>query len=446
MAGLIALFGGWSGALADPPAGAQSTAASPSSSDAAVSMPQSSFFSSLKQSLRGNDHVAVRGHFDLGTPPNVRRYYCLVDTKTGTKESNAVVGEPIPLTDAMTGIKNSAVSFYSCTTAEQQGILVTTGYVLTGAAARANATAAATASAVGAVNPAAAAVAPVLQVQAQPQTPRLPATAPIDAPAKQIDITQIEIAGLKLGMSPDEVRAVLKSKNLLNYNESSETLSYLDSAKGVMQSIPNGRFVNVIAAWTPPPASAAVDTFEVDGESFEVMFTPTPGKERAMGIIHTVGYSPANAIREVALENGLVKKYGGSSGSYDLPESPTWRLQSSGDVTLGDPCNRRGIFGGLGGLKSANTARENLALKKSPEDFKFQTDRCGIAIVTEDHFTANGGAMREDRIVTRYTVTAYSPAIGLDGAKAAAQLIQAAGGTARKSDASRARDHAAPSL
>jgi len=248
---------------------------------------------------------------------------------------------------------------------------------------------------------------------------------------------QIDIGGIKLGMSPDEVRAALKSKKLLDYNESAETLSYLDAAKGVMQPIPNGRFVNVIAAWTPPPSSPDGDTFKVDGESYQVMFTPVPAKERVMSIVHSVGYSPPNAVRETALESGLVKKFGGF-GPNDLPESPTWRLQSGGDVQVGDPCNRRGVFGWLGELKGRE--RENLALKRTPEDFKFEVDHCGVAIVTEDHFTANGGALREDRLVTRFTVSAYSPSMAFDGAKAATQLIQASGGTAKGPDASRAKE------
>ena len=158
-----------------------------------------------------------------------------------------------------------------------------------------------------------------------------------------------------------------------------------------------------------------------------------------MGIVHSVGYSPANAIHEAALENGLAKKFGGFAESDDLPASPTWRVQSSGNVLVGDPCNRRGTLGGLGALTVANPARENLALKWTPEDFKSQIDHCGLAIVTEDHFVENSGALRADRLVTRFTVTAYSPSIGLEGAKGAEQLIHAAGGPARKSDASRAK-------
>src|SRR5579863_3703637 len=105
-AGLLLYFVGYIGAVAD---------------DAPQSLPQDGFFSSLKQSIKqGYDQEAVRGHFDLGSAPNVRRYYCLVDIKTGQREPNAVVGELIPIADGMTGVKNSAVSFYRCANAEQQ--------------------------------------------------------------------------------------------------------------------------------------------------------------------------------------------------------------------------------------------------------------------------------------------------------------------------------------
>jgi hypothetical protein len=247
-------------------------------------------------------------------------------------------------------------------------------------------------------------------------------------------------------MSPDEVRAILKSKKLFDYYESTETLGHFDSAKGALQPIANGRFVNVIATWARPPSSPVGDARGEDGESYEVMFTPVPGKERAMAIVHSVGYSPANAVRETALENGLVKKYGGFTAPDDLPGSPTWRFQSGGNVQVGDPCNRRGIFGGLSGLNVGNATRQNLALKTTPDEFRFQMDRCGIAIVTEDHSTANDGAPREDRIVTRFTVTAYSPSIGFEGATTAAQLIQAAGDAVNKASTARAKDELAPNL
>jgi hypothetical protein len=417
------LLGAGNGALADPPSGPDAGAAS--TSDAPKTLPEGSVFLSLQQSFKENpDVLEVRGHFDLGTPPKVQRYYCLINIKTGHKDLNGVLGELVPRKGGTTGIKNIAVSLYSCADAQQQGMLVTAGYVLSGAASVAMASAA----------------------QAQTSTLSPPPPPVLSANKVGMSLEQIDIAGVRLGMSPDEVRAALKSKKLLDYDESAETLSYLDPAKAVMQPISNGHFVNLIAAWTPPAISSAGDTFEVDGESYEVMFTPVPGKERAMAIVHSVGYSLANAVQEATLESGLVNKYGGFSGPNDLPESPTWRLQSSGTLQVGDSCNRRGVFGGLGGLNVAKVSRENLALKRAPEDFKNQIDRCGIAIVTEDHFTANGGALHADRLVTRFTVTAYSPALAFEGAKTAAELIKSAGGPAKKSDAPRVKDQPASNL
>jgi hypothetical protein len=213
---------------------------------------------------------------------------------------------------------------------------------------------------------------------------------------------------------------------LRHYKEWTETLSFLSGA-GTSQSIPNGRFVNVIAAWTPPAAAAAVEDFESTGESFEVMFTPVPGAERAMAIVHTQGFSRQDAIHETALDEGLVKKYGGYVAAGALPESVTWRFQSDGSVQVGDACGRRGTFGGLGGLSVANAPRENLALRNTPQELQSQVERCGDATVTADHYTPNGGALPTDRLVTRFTVTAFSPALGLEGARRAAQLVQAAG-------------------
>jgi hypothetical protein len=313
----------------------------------------------------------------------------------------------------MTRIESATVSLYRCDDAEKQGMLVTTGY----------------SSRVGAGG----VVAPASQAHTQVGGPALP-----DAPDK------VDVAGVKLGMSPDEVRAILKSKKLFGYYESTETLGRFDSTKGALQPIANGRFVNVMATWAPAPSVG--DARGEVGESYEVMFTPVPGKERAMAIVHSVGYSPADAVRETALENGLVKKYGGFATPDDVPGSPTWRFQNGGNVQVGDPCNRRGIFGGLSGLNVESATRQNLALKTTPDEFRFQMDRCGIAIVTEDHSTANGGAPREDRIVSRFTVTAYSPSIGFEGATTAAQLIQTAGDAENKASAARGKDQLAPNL
>jgi SnoaL-like domain len=129
---LAILFDGSSGALADPQAGeANGAAASSAAGDAQTPAPTGNFFSSLKQAFQQDlNREVVRGHFYVGSPPDAHRYYCLVDAKTGKGETNGVAGEPVLRPDGMTGIKAGAVSFYSCVNAEQQGILVTTGYTL----------------------------------------------------------------------------------------------------------------------------------------------------------------------------------------------------------------------------------------------------------------------------------------------------------------------------
>jgi hypothetical protein len=422
--------------IADPQASRYATPnASPPPASAADapsewhSMAQDGLFSSIKQNLRESALEVVRAHFDLGEPPNVRRYYCLVNPKTGRREPNGVLGDPFPRPDGMTGIKFDAVSMYTCSLAEQKGYLVSTGYVLVGPALG-RAAPAAPAAAASTPPPAAVAprVAPAPAVEAPPPPVRMAAD-------------KIDVAGVKLGMSPDAVRAVLKSKNLHHYKEWTETLSSL-SAAGVSQPIPNGRFVNVIATWTPPAAAAAGEDFESAGESFEVMFTPVPGAERAMAIVHTEGFSPQDAIHETALDAGLVKKYGGYISAGALPESVTWRFQGDGSVQVGDACGRRGTFGGLGGLSVANAPRENLALRRTPQELQSQVERCGDATVTADHFTPNAGALPADRLVTRFTVTAFSAALGLEGARKAAQLVQAAG----PSSEARSKDGKTPDL
>jgi len=391
-------------------------------------MPQDGVFSSIKQNLRESEQEVVRGHFDLGEPPNVRRYYCLVNPKNGRPEPNGVLGNPVSRPDGMTGIKIDSVSMYTCGRAEQKGYLVSTGYVLLGVAlARAAPPAAA---------PPPAAVVPA--VGAAPLAAAPPSVPP--APAVRMAADRIDVAGVKLGMPPDAVRAVLKSKNLRHYKEWTETLSALGGA-GASQPIAHGLFVNVIAAWTPPTAAAADGDFEGAGESFEVMFTPVPGRERALAIVHTQGFSRQDAIHETALDEGLVKKYGGYVGAAALPESVTWRFQSDGSVQVGDACGRRGTFGGLGSLSVANP-RENLALRRTPQELQSQVERCGDATVTADHFTLNGGALPGDRLVTRFTVTAFSPALGLDGARKAAVLVQAAGPASE----ARPKDGKAPDL
>jgi ketosteroid isomerase-like protein len=129
--GLLLLLGEHAEAVADPPATATGSAPSGSASDAQSLEAKGSFMSSLKQAFSEDlDKEVVRGHFDVGSAPDTHRYYCLVNPKTGKSEPNGVAGQLVMRHDKMTGIKGAAVTFFSCAEAEQKGILVTTGYVL----------------------------------------------------------------------------------------------------------------------------------------------------------------------------------------------------------------------------------------------------------------------------------------------------------------------------
>jgi hypothetical protein len=176
--GVALSIGACAGALANPQTGADSTAsATPSSTDAPPSLPQNSFFSSLKQGFNKDfDHEVVRGHFDQGSPPNSHRYYCLVDPKTGKRESNGVLGQTIRMPGGMTGIKDSSVSLYRCADAEKQGLLVTAGYGVGADAGSKPALQPSAAAPVTTVPSAAPAAAPIAAVAAAP-----PAAAPIAA-------------------------------------------------------------------------------------------------------------------------------------------------------------------------------------------------------------------------------------------------------------------------
>ncbi len=392
--------------------------ASPTASDAPAAVPQANIFSSLKQAFKQDfDHEVVRGHFDVGAGSGARRYYCLADPKTGRKEPNGVPGKPVPRPDGMTGIKATAVSTYGCDSAEQQGILVTTGYVLSGALSGVNTPA---------------------------PRPADAAAAPGAARSAEASPGRVDVAGVKLGMSPDEVRAVLRSKQLLDYYESTDSLVHSGSGGDGVRSPPGAHFVNFIAAWTAPGSSGGSGQAVEDAESFEVMFTPVPGRERAMAIIHSSAYSLPNAIRESDLKRALVTKYGGFAAAGDLPASPTWRIQSGGGTQVGDSCERRGVVGGLEGSSPAIADRKNLALKTTLEEFRFQIERCGVAIVTEDH-AAGGDAPHGERSIVRFTVTAYSPSIGFEGAAAAAQLIGAGANAGTRADLPR-KGQPAPAL
>lgn len=176
---LVVCLAGWSGAGADPPAG-----------DAQVAESKGGFLSSFRQALEQDpSRDVVRGHFEVGTPPDTHRYYCLVNPKNGKNEENGVRGTPYVRSDGMTGLKEPAVSALNCADAEKRGLLVTQGYVLKGlptTPAAPAATAAAVAAPAAAAAAAPAAVAPVAAAAPVTAAPVAAAAVPAAATAAAV--------------------------------------------------------------------------------------------------------------------------------------------------------------------------------------------------------------------------------------------------------------------
>jgi hypothetical protein len=154
-------------------------AADPPASDTQVAESKGGFLSSFRQAIEQDPaRDVVRGHFEVGTPPDTHRYYCLVNPKNGKNEENGVRGTPFVRSDGMTGIKEPAVTQLNCADAEKRGLLVTEGYVLKGAAVKtAPASAAAAAPAAAATAAPAASAAPAAAAAAPAAAAAVPAAA-----------------------------------------------------------------------------------------------------------------------------------------------------------------------------------------------------------------------------------------------------------------------------
>jgi len=218
----LLLLAGQSTVPADPPAAPGGAASSSQSAS------QGGFLSSLKQAFDQNmERQVVWGHFDVGSPPDTHRFYCLVDPKTGKRAPNGVAGEPFRRHDGTTGLKSPAISPVPCSEAEQKGILITSGYTVPAAAGNspvpktapaaapgaaaapvaASAAAAASGAAVASVHaPAAAPAAPA----SAPAAASMPATAAAPAAAAAVAVPAAPAAATAQG---SELRAQMEAAN-----------------------------------------------------------------------------------------------------------------------------------------------------------------------------------------------------------------------------------------
>jgi hypothetical protein len=376
------------------------------------------FFSSLSSAVRqGFDPKAVRGYFDQGGI----RYYCLTDTKTGEVVPNAVMGTTTPEPNGHLSFHQTGVSAISCDDIERSGKLVLQS----------------SQKSQGAATPS------QLQQNAEGQSARGGSTL---ASTTTNDLARFEVAGLRLGAPPDEIRRTLKAKRLQEYDEGTATLSFDDQIHGPNHRtpIPNGHFLNVIATATFAVDHQVGSGIFVDSDWFEVHFSPLPGSEQAIEIVRTVSYSPEHAIRETALIDELKRKYGEPSNELKYAGHVQSRgLSTHGFIwitgTSADLCKHFAApsleqvdddatygprdFQSVLGHDSPNAAT-NVAFVIPVVWQRLQA--CGSLVLTVSWITRNSDAPAEQHVVAKMQVAASALQLGKQAAFAAAQMIKQA--------------------
>lgn len=134
--------------------------------------------------------------------------------------------------------------------------------------------------------------------------------------------------GIRLGMTPGEVKPLLQGRKPLRVNEHRGALLY-PSASGGQQQIPGSQYVRLV-----------VGTIVGGDESVAVNFTPSAGSERAVSIERKQTFRPGQEPSHEATLSALTKKYGPFSFKRD-PYNGTsikyvWRFDAHGvlrDVT-----------------------------------------------------------------------------------------------------------------
>jgi hypothetical protein len=112
----------------------------------------------------------------------------------------------------------------------------------------------------------------------------------------------LDIAGVKLGMTADEVRAVLKARKS-RVQEYLATLTYVDSTTQLPRRIPDSMFVNVMVQTIRPARDEPTETLTV-------FFSPIPGHEQVVAVTRRNQYPRDGEVREVDVQRSLANQFG----------------------------------------------------------------------------------------------------------------------------------------
>jgi hypothetical protein len=240
----------------------------------------------------------------------------------------------------------------------------------------------------------------------------------------------IDIMDLHLGMTAEAARALIKARQWKDYyEESSTTLSFLDSTKSGLQSeqivaVPDGKFLNEMLGY-----SRTLEGDEANIDQLGVFFSPLPGHERVVGVFHSVRYAHAHQVLVSEFTKALLDKYGQDYWPRNQVPRQQYRWIHTAqpirdDVTAGQ-CVPMGLDKSLrGGNGRVNS--KNPVLASTPANLIAVAAKCGSVIVDVAFFVVNPRDPLAQQVISGYEISMTSPSLALESAREAARLIKTA--------------------
>ncbi len=312
----------------------------------------------------------------------------------------------------------------------------------------------------------------IIARQAGGATPNPGASSTGATPAKIPDGDQpihndVDILGLKLGMSPDQARPLVKARKLQNYLELSQELAFPDPVTGIALSIPNGNMLTFIVGASGNRGYGRIGGLSADYETLSASFTPVPGAERLVMIVHKVGLRIDEALREDSFYNALTAKYGAPVHVERRNGFATWlfgkaRLRTANPQQL--TCNTLSslapvIDGITKDMRVVETeavrdnASVNLLLRSFPSGnygkasfFAAQAVDCGDATLQVHWGGPNPTAGDSERLVAEYDISVMSPPLAAEDLGKANRLATDAAHKAQTKALDKASDQKKPDL
>lgn len=261
-------------------------------------------------------------------------------------------------------------------------------------------------------------------------------------------VADVDVAGVKLGMSPEEVRAVLAARKLTGSKEFKHTIAYPDPVTHQYQSIQGTEYLYAIVGWIG--SFAPTDNWQ----TIDVVFSPQPGHERVVEVSRVVNYSSGDAVALQTLRTQLVGKYGrpwydnplgnirwvyppGAGGSV-VPNTChvlSWDFSAVIPSTYGTPDHPQLNIPQPGGT----------VFKFAPQLWSREA-QCERAQASAFYRSLNGNAPEADRVITQFTVSVLDTDLARDAAAEVAGRIRDAISGVNRGALDKARRQSAPDL